>query len=79
MRHYSHKNQTNKMKKVLLLLTGFAFAGLVACGPSADDLKKLEETMNAAGDSALKSLEDKAAAAATDSVPAATEDSAHAH
>lgn len=70
------------MKKFSLLLAGFVVAGLVSCGPSADDAKKLEEAMNAAQDSMTKALEAAAAnaAAPADSAAAAPADSAaHAH
>lgn len=53
------------MKKVLVLLTAFVFVGLVACGPSAEDAKKMEEAMQAAADSAANALLQQASDAAT--------------
>ena len=68
------------MKKFSLLLAGFVVAGLVSCGPSADDAKKLEEAMNAAQDSMTKALEAAAAnAAAPVDTAAAVDTAAHAH
>ena len=64
------KNQTNKMKKVLALLTAFVFVGLVACGPSAEDAKKIEEALQAAADSAANALLQQASDAATEPAPA---------
>jgi len=74
------KNQTNKMKKVFALLTAFVFVGLVACGPSAEDAKKMEEAMQAAADSAANALLQQASDAATPvDTAAAPADTAHAH
>jgi len=54
------------MKKVLLLLTGFAVAGLIACGPSAEEQKKLEEQLKATMDSTANALLQQASTAAND-------------
>ena len=67
------------MKKVLALLTAFVFVGLVACGPSAEEKKAMEEQLQMAADSAANALLQQASEAATpivDSVPA---DTAHSH
>ncbi|HEY4800270.1 MAG TPA: hypothetical protein VII99_14410 [Bacteroidia bacterium] len=54
------------MKKAILLLTGFAVAGLIACGPSAEEQKKLEQQLKAAADSAANELLKQASASASD-------------
>ena len=55
------------MKKVLLIVTAFAFVGLVSsCGPSAADQKKMEEALQKAADSAANALLQQASTAATD-------------
>lgn len=54
------------MKKVLAIVTAFAFVGLVACGPSAADQKKMEEALQQAADSAANALLQQASTAATD-------------
>ncbi len=75
------KNQTNKMKKVFALLTAFVFVGIVACGPSAEDAKKMEEALQAAADSAANALLQQASDAATapvaDSTAAPADSTAH--
>ncbi len=53
------------MKKVLALLTAFVFVGLVACGPSAEEKKALEEQLQRAADSAANALLQQASDAAT--------------
>jgi hypothetical protein len=63
------------MKKVLLILTGFVFVGLVACGPSAEEKKAQEEAIQKAQDSAANALLQQASTAASDSVMAAPADS----
>lgn len=54
------------MKKVLVLLTAFVFAGLIACGPSAEEKKAMEEAQQRASDSAANALLEQASSAATD-------------
>lgn len=54
------------MKKVLAILSAFAVAGLIACGPSADDQKKMEEALQKAADSAANALLQQASTAAAD-------------
>ena len=54
------------MKKVLAFVTAFAFVGLVACGPSAEDQKKMEEALQKAADSAANALLNAASTAAAD-------------
>ena len=74
------KNQTNKMKKVLSIVTGCVFLGLVACGPSAEDQKKMEEALQQAADSAANALLQQASDAATmpaDSTAAPADSTAH--
>ena len=44
------------MKKVQALLTAFVFVGLVACGPSAEEKKAMEEQAQRAADSIANSL-----------------------
>ena len=70
------KNQTKQMKKVLAIVTGVVFVGLVACGPSAEDQKKMEEQLKAAADSAANALLQQAsdAAAPVDTMAAAPVD-----
>ena len=64
------------MKKTLLILAGFVLAGLVACGPSAEEKKAQEEALQkAADDSTANALLDKASVAASDSVMAVPADS----
>ncbi len=58
------------MKKVFALLTAFVFVGLVACGPSAEDAKKIEEALQATADSAANALLQQASDAATEPVVA---------
>jgi len=53
------------MKKVLAIVTGVVFVSLVACGPSAEETKKMEEAMKAAADSAANALLQQASDAAT--------------
>ena len=53
------------MKKVFAILTAFVFVGLVACGPSAEDQKKMEEALQKAADSAANALLQQASDAAT--------------
>lgn len=69
-----------QMKKVLALLTAFVFVGLVACGPSAEETKAMEEQLQMAADSAANALLQQASEAAT---PSATDtivsDTAHSH
>ena len=60
------------MKKVLAILTAFVFVGLVACGPSAEDQKKMEEALQHAADSAANALLNAASTAASDSTKAET-------
>lgn len=69
------------MKKVLAIVTGVVFVSLVACGPSAEEAKKMEEAMKAAADSAANALLQQASDAATAPVDtaAAAADTAHAH
>lgn len=69
------------MKKVLALLTAFAFVGLVACGPSAEEKRAMEEQLQMSADSAANALLQQASEAAT---PAVTDtmvhaDSTHSH
>ncbi|TAL61819.1 MAG: hypothetical protein EPN85_03930 [Bacteroidetes bacterium] len=52
------------MKKILALLTAFVFVGLVACGPSAEEKKALEEAAQRAADSVANALLQQAAEAA---------------
>ena len=59
------KTQTNKMKKVLAIVTGVVFVGLVACGPSAEEQKKMADQLQAAADSAANALLQQASDAAT--------------
>lgn len=54
------------MKKVLVLLSAFVLVGLVACGPSADEKKKMEEQLQKAADSTANALLQKASSAASD-------------
>ena len=54
------------MKKVLVILTTFVFSGLVACGPSAAEKAEKATADSIAQADSLKMLEEKAAAAATD-------------
>ena len=68
------------MKKVLAILTAFVFVGLVACGPSAEDAKKMEEALQKAADSAANALLQQASDAATmpaDSSAAPADTTAH--
>ena len=68
------------MKKVLAIVTGVVFVSLVACGPSAEEAKKMEDAMKAAADSAANALLQQASdAAATAPVDTAAADTAHAH
>ena len=53
------------MKKVLSIVTGCMVLGLVACGPSAEDQKKMEEALQKAADSAANALLQQASDAAT--------------
>ena len=69
------------MKKVFAILTAFVFVGLVACGPSAEEKKAMEEQLQRAADSAANALLQQAseAAAPADSAAAAPADTtAHA-
>ncbi|MEK6615652.1 MAG: hypothetical protein AABZ32_06020, partial [Bacteroidota bacterium] len=65
------------------LLAAFVFVGLVACGPSAEDAKKMEEALQAAADSAENALLQQASEAATPvdttAAPADTAHAGHAH
>ena len=54
------------MKKVLTILAAFAVAMLVACGPSAEEQKKMEEALQKAADSAANALLEQASTAAAD-------------
>ena len=54
------------MKKVFAIVTGMIFAGLVACGPSAEEQKKMADQLQAAADSAANALLQSASNAATD-------------
>ena len=63
------------MKKTLLILAGFVLAGLVACGPSAEEKKAQEEALQKAADDSANALLDKASVAASDSVMAVPADS----
>ena len=55
------------MKKVLAFVTAFAFVGLVSsCGPSAEDQKKMDDALKAAGDSVANVLLQQASTAASD-------------
>ena len=54
------------MKKLLAIVTGVVFVGLVACGPSAADQKKMEDALKAAADSAANALLQQASSAAND-------------
>ena len=68
------------MKKVLSIVTGCVFLGLVACGPSAEDQKKMEEALQKAADSAANALLQEASNAATtpsDSTAAPADSAAH--
>lgn len=69
------------MKKVLSIVTGCLFLGLVACGPSAEDQKKMEEALQKAADSAANALLQQASDAATmpaaDSTAAPADSTAH--
>lgn len=68
------------MKKVLSILTAFVFVGLVSCGPSAEEAKKMEEAMKAAADSAANALLQQASDAATapvDTAAAVADTTAH--
>lgn len=68
------------MKKVLAIVTGVVFVGLVACGPSAEEAKKMADAMQAAADSAANALLQQASDAATMPVDTtAVADTAHAH
>ena len=58
------KNQPKQMKKVFALLTAFAFVGLVACGPSAEEKKAQEEAAQKAADSVANALLQEASNAA---------------
>lgn len=58
-------NQTNKMKKILTLLTAVGFTGLVACGPSAEEQKAMEDALKKAADSAANALLQQASESAT--------------
>ena len=60
------------MKKVLAIVTAFAFVGLVSCGPSAEDQKKMEEALQQAADSAANALLQQASTAAADTNKAET-------
>ena len=53
------------MKKVLALLTAFVFVGLVACGPSAEEQKAMEEAAQRSADSIANALLQQASEAAT--------------
>jgi ABC-type enterochelin transport system substrate-binding protein len=53
------------MKKVLAIVTGVVFVSLVACGPSAEEQKKMEDALKAAADSAANALLQQASDAAT--------------
>ena len=44
------------MKKVIGLLSAFVLVGFVACGPSAEEKKKMEEQLQKAADSAANAL-----------------------
>lgn len=66
------------MKKVLAIVTGVVFVGLVACGPSAEEQKAMAEKATAdsiAKADSLNALLQQASTAATDSVSAAPADS----
>jgi hypothetical protein len=52
------------MKKVLAIVTGVVFVSLVACGPSAEEQKKMEDALKAAADSAANALLQQASDAA---------------
>ena len=54
------------MKKVLDLLSTFLFIGLVACGPSAQEKKVMEQQLQKAADSAANALLQQASTAASD-------------
>jgi uncharacterized protein YcfL len=54
------------MKKVFALLTAFVFVGLVACGPSAEEKKVIEQQLQKAADSAANALLQQASTAASD-------------
>ncbi|MBI4930190.1 MAG: hypothetical protein HY841_05470 [Bacteroidetes bacterium] len=58
------------MKKVLAIVMGVVFVGLVACGPSAEDQKKMEDALKAAADSAANALLQQASTAAADTTAA---------
>ncbi len=60
------------MKKLLAIVTGVVFVGLVACGPSAADQKKMEDALKAAADSAANALLQQASSAATDTAATTT-------
>lgn len=53
------------MKKLLAIVTGVVFVSLIACGPSAEEQKKMEEALKAAADSAANALLQQASEAAT--------------
>jgi len=63
------------MKKVLFTLAGMTFLGLVACGPSAEQKKAMEEQAQRSADSAANALLQQASTSASDSVMAAPVDS----
>lgn len=71
------------MKKVFALLTAFVFVGLVACGPSAEEKKAMDDAFQATADSANNALLQQASEAATPvdttAAPADTAHAGHAH
>ena len=54
------------MKKLIALLSAFLVIVLIACGPSAEDNKKMEEQLQKAADSTANALLQKASTAASD-------------
>ncbi|MBI3500492.1 MAG: hypothetical protein HY063_01760 [Bacteroidetes bacterium] len=53
------------MKKLFAIVTACAFLGLISCGPSAEEQKKMEEALQKAADSAANALLQQASSAAT--------------
>lgn len=66
------------MKKVFALLTAFVFVGLVACGPSAEEKKAMEEAAQKTADSVANALLQQASEAAAPVDTAAHDTTGHA-
>lgn len=67
------------MKKVFAIVTGCVFVGLVACGPNAEEKKKMEEAAQKYADSVANSLLQSAQESATPAVDTAHHDTTAAH